>query len=108
VEGGRPREPDDEPEYYYTSSVYAPDPLPAKTNGFAVAALVTGALGFLFLTAIVAVVFGAVALSQIKLSPAIQAGRGLAISGIALGAAWLAIYTTVIVLDATLTSFNAR
>jgi hypothetical protein len=53
-------------------------------------------------------VFGAVALNQIKLSPAIQAGRGLAISGIALGAAWLAIYTTVIVLDATLTSFNAR
>ena len=93
-------------EYYYTSSVYAPDPIPAKTNGFAVAALAAGVLGILWLPAIVAVVFGVVALNQIKLSPSIQAGRGLAISGIVLGIGWLVLYTILLVLDASLSSFN--
>ena len=53
------------------------------TNGLAIAALVLGILWLCAIGSVLAIVFGFVALSQIKRSG--QAGRGLAIAGIVLG-----------------------
>ncbi|WP_306214126.1 DUF4190 domain-containing protein [Actinoplanes sp. RD1] len=61
-----------------------PQPKPG-TNGFAIAALIFGIVGGLLF----AVIFGAVALSQIKKSG--QKGRGLAIGGMAAAGAWVLI-----------------
>ena len=52
---------------------------PARTNGLAIASLVTGVLSF----SIVAVVLGHIALNQINRSR--EEGRGLAIAGLVLG-----------------------
>ena len=60
-----------------------------RTNGFAVASLVLGIVGvmlcFLFVPSVLAVIFGAVALSQIKQQPLVYRGRGLATAGLVLG-----------------------
>jgi hypothetical protein len=56
-----------------------------KTNGMAIASLVTGIAGFFTgITSILAIIFGAVALNQIKKDPS-QDGKGMAIAGIILG-----------------------
>lgn len=54
------------------------------TNGFAIASLICAILGGLLLS----VVFGAIALSQIKRRG--QKGKGLAVAGFAISGAWLA------------------
>jgi hypothetical protein len=56
-----------------------------RTNGFAVASLVTGLLWMWWLGSILAVVFGHVALRQINASGGRQGGRGLAVGGLVLG-----------------------
>ena len=58
--------------------------LSAPTNGFAIASLVLGLIWLWWLGSVLAVVFGHVALRQIRV-PAGQSGRGLAIAGLALG-----------------------
>ena len=61
-------------------------PAPASsggTNGLAIAALVLGILWLCAIGSVLAIVFGFVALNQIKRSG--QGGRGLAIAGIVLG-----------------------
>jgi hypothetical protein len=59
-------------------------PAPSRgTNGLAIAALVLGILWLCAIGSVLAIVFGFVALNQIKRSG--QAGRGLAIAGIVLG-----------------------
>jgi peptidyl-prolyl cis-trans isomerase B (cyclophilin B) len=68
---------------------YAP-PVPPQnqTNGMAIAALVCGLLAFVTgITALLAIIFGFIALSQIKKSG--QQGRGMAIAGIVIGFAIL-------------------
>jgi hypothetical protein len=64
---------------------YGPYPPPAETNGMAIASLVAGFLWLGWLGSFAAVVFGHVALSQIKESQGRQTGRGTAIAGLALG-----------------------
>jgi len=63
-------------------------PPPQGRNGLAVASLVLGIVSipmcFLFVPALLAVIFGIIALSQIKGNPG-QAGRGQAIAGLVLG-----------------------
>ena len=54
------------------------------TNGWAIASLVTGIVGFFPL----ALIFGYVALSQIKKDPSIG-GRGFAVAGVVLG--WIPV-----------------
>ena len=54
------------------------------TNGWAIASLVTGIVGFFPL----ALIFGYVALSQIKKDPSIG-GRGFAVAGVVLG--WIQV-----------------
>ncbi len=61
----------------------------SRTNGFAVASLVLGVLFCLVVTAILAVIFGNVALGRIDGSNGAEKGRGLAIAGIVLG--WIGI-----------------
>lgn len=68
---------------------------PKSTNGFAIASLILGLLGGIPL----ALVFGFVALSQIKARG--QGGRGLAIAGIALAGAWALLVVIGVVLALT-------
>lgn len=87
------------PGYAYAPGTYPPPSAPAAsaTNGFAVAALVLSLLGFVTgVTAIVGIILGFVALSQIKRTG--QAGRGLAITGIVVGFAILVITVIGIVI----------
>ena len=61
-----------------------------RTNGFAVASLVLGLTCFFgFVTGILAVIFGNVALGRIARSEGLEKGRGMAIAGIVLG--WVSI-----------------
>lgn len=87
--GQPPASPFGYPPYGYGS----PQP-PTGTNGMAIAALVLGLCGFLFLTPVVGLVLGFVALSAVKKSG--QSGKGLAISGIVLSLVWIAVFATFI------------
>jgi len=59
-------------------------PTPTKTNGLAIASMVLGIVWVYWIGSILAIVFGHVALSQIKKNPN-QTGRGMAIAGVVLG-----------------------
>ena len=61
------------------------------TNGFAIAALIFGIIG----GALLGVIFGFVALSQIKRSG--QGGRGMAIAGLVLSGVWVLAITGLVV-----------
>ncbi|MBF6176271.1 DUF4190 domain-containing protein [Nocardia blacklockiae] len=65
---------------------FAPPPQQQGTNGFAIAALILGILGGV---CGLAIVFGVIALVQIKKTG--QRGRGLAIAGLALTTVWIAV-----------------
>ncbi len=62
-----------------------------QTNGLAIASMVLGIAGFCGVGAILAFIFGLVALSQIKNSNGRMGGRGMAITGVVLGSIWLAL-----------------
>jgi hypothetical protein len=57
---------------------------PARMSGLAIASLVCGLLGFLFVPAVAGLVLGIIALSKIAQSKGQLQGRGLAIAGICL------------------------
>lgn len=61
-------------------------PSPEGTNGFAIAALLCGLFGFVFVLIVFAVIFGCIALSQIKKNE--QKGRGSAIGGLVAAGLW--------------------
>ncbi|GAA4569931.1 DUF4190 domain-containing protein [Planotetraspora kaengkrachanensis] len=63
-----------------------PPPPPARTNGFAIAALVLGILGVLLLS----IIFGIVALAQIRKRG--DKGKGLAIAGLIVSGLWIALF----------------
>lgn len=63
---------------------YAPQ---TRTNGMAIASLVCGIVGCLFVTAILAIVFGIIGLRQSR--GRFGNGRGMAIAGLVLGLIWL-------------------
>jgi len=90
---------------YGTASPYAPygQPVQQKTNGLAIAALVCGIGGFLFITGILGVIFGLIARSQISNSNGEQKGSGMALAGIIVGFAWVAL---IIVLHIVLNASN--
>lgn len=58
---------------------------PNPTNGLAVASLICGLLWMMWLGSLLAIVFGHVALGQVRRSKVPEGGRGLAIAGLALG-----------------------
>ena len=77
------------PAYPYTRS---------RTSGLAIASLVLGIVWVFWIGSILAVVFGHVALSQIKRSMGALSGRGLAVAGLVLGylgVAMLALFIVV-------------
>ncbi|MGA1837552.1 DUF4190 domain-containing protein [Herbiconiux sp. 11R-BC] len=74
---------------------YAPAPVPAqKTNVLSIVALVLSILSF----NIIAVIIGAIALSQIKKTG--ESGRGLAIAGIIIGAIGVIFWIIIIIVVA--------
>jgi hypothetical protein len=79
----------------------------ATTNGFAVASLVLGCVGFVVcgVTGILALIFGYIARGQIDRSGGLQKGRGMAVAGIVLGWVWIGIIVLFVVLAAA-GSFN--
>ena len=89
-----------QPEGY---SPYAPYGVPVKrNNGLAIASLVCSCAGFvLFIPAVLGIVFGFVARSQIRRSGGTQGGDGLAIAGIIVGFAWIALFVIVAVVNAS-------
>jgi hypothetical protein len=58
---------------------------PAPVNGLAVASLVCGLVWMAWLGSLLAIIFGHIALDQIKESDGRESGRGIAIAGLALG-----------------------
>ena len=59
-----------------------------RTSGLGIASLVLGILWMYWVGSILAVIFGHVALSQIKKDPSIG-GRGMAVAGVVLG--WIGV-----------------
>ena len=62
-----------------------------RSNGFAVAPMVLGILGLFAITALLAVIFGHIALSKIKASKGWERGTGMALAGVILGWSWIGI-----------------
>jgi hypothetical protein len=60
------------------------------TSGLAVASMVLGILWIFWIGAILALIFGYIALRQIKRTPGLG-GKGMAIAGIVLGWVWIAL-----------------
>lgn len=75
------------------------------TNGFAVASLVLGILWIFWLGSVLALIFGYIAMGQIKKTSGRQGGKGLAIAGIVLG--WIGVAILLLTLafgDVTINS----
>jgi hypothetical protein len=78
-----------------------------KTNGMAIASLICSLAGVLCgVTAILGVIFGFVARSQIKRSQGMQSGGGLALAGIIVGLIICAGIVAWIVLVAAFGTFS--
>jgi hypothetical protein len=90
------------PYPYYGQPAAHGVPVGKKTNGLAIASLVCSCAGILFfgVPGIVGIVFGFVARSQIRRSNRSQGGEGLALAGIIVGFAWIAILIVIIVVAA--------
>src|SRR4051812_48034234 len=73
---------------------YQPQRAVPETNGLAIASLTAGILWLAWLGSIAAVIFGHVALAQIKRSGGRETGQGLAIAGLVLG--WLGVGTLLL------------
>ena len=72
-----------------------------RQNGLAIASLVCACAGFLFLIpAVLGLIFGFIARSQIRQSGGIQTGDGLALAGIIVGFAWIGLFILVFVVGA--------
>ena len=108
--GPGPQPPQQPPVYGYQPPPQAPQgyvpygyaPVAASaTNGLAIASMVLGIVGiFLFcfyaIPSILAVIFGGVALNQIKRDPARTSGRGMAIAGVVTGLVGVCLLVLII------------
>ncbi len=79
----------------------APPTARARTNGFAIAALVLGIVWLLGLGSVLAVIFGHLALTQIARSDGWEKGRGMALAGLILGYCGLALLLFGVIVSAT-------
>lgn len=71
-----------------------------RTNGLAVASLVCGICGFLYLIpAILGLIFGIIAVRQTKRDG--TDGRGMAIAGIVTGSVWIALLLLIVLIAVT-------
>lgn len=79
-----------------------PSPMaPAGRSGFAVASMVLGLVGFLAITAVLAVVFGHLALAELKRSGGWRRGKGMALAGTILGWGFVLVFVLSVVVQAT-------
>lgn len=96
TQGPTPQAP--QPPVASAAPQYAHPPLVQPTNGFAIAALVLGILGFLWIVpvlgSLLGIIFGVVALSQIKQGKG--GGRGMAHAGLWLGVASLVLTSLLV------------
>jgi hypothetical protein len=88
VSGGDMTNPYPYPSMDGYQQAYAPRPH-VTTNGLAIASLVLGIVWIYWIGSILALVFGYVALRQIRQSNGWQQGSGMAIAGIVLG--WIGV-----------------
>ena len=75
-------------------------PVPGPTSGRAITSLVLGLLSFSFIAAIPAVVFGHLALSEIKKSAGRIQGKGMAVAGLVLGYLGIAMLPLILIIAA--------
>lgn len=87
------------------SPTYGPGGAP-RTNGLAVAGFVLGLLWLCYIGSILGVIFGHVALSQIKKSNGMQTGAGLAIAGLVLGYLGLSAFIFLLISGAASMTFG--
>lgn len=88
------------PQGYLPYSQYGGQPV-KRNNGLAVASLVCACGGFLFIVpAVLGVIFGFIARSQIRQSGGMQGGDGLALAGILVGFAWIGLFVIVFIVGA--------
>ena len=73
---------------------------PQKTSGMAIASLIFGILFIFFPLSIPAIVFGHIALSQIKKSAGRLGGKGIAIAGLVLGYFGIAVIPPILIIAA--------
>ena len=73
----------------------------ARSNGFAIAALILGIVWLCGFGSLMAVIFGHVSLTQIARSEGWEKGRGMALAGLILGYCGLAFIAFVIIASAT-------
>jgi hypothetical protein len=81
-----------------------PGPVQPGADGFAIASLVLGLLGFIGICAILSVIFGGIALNRISRTQ--RAGKGMAIAGTVIGGFWLVI-TIILVITVVASSSNS-
>ena len=88
------------PQGYVPYSPYGGPPV-KRNNGLAIASLVCACGGFLFIVpAVLGVIFGFIARSQIRQSGGTQSGDGLALAGILVGFAWIGLFVIVFIVGA--------
>jgi hypothetical protein len=83
-------------------------PVAQTTNALAVASMVLGILWLFWIGSILAIIFGHVALVQIKKSNGTQGGRGMAIAGLVLGylstVGWILLIVLVTIVGTSVSS----
>ena len=90
------------PPYYFPG--YRPPP--KRTNSMAIAALVCGICGFVYLIpALLGIIFGIIGLRQTNRDR--TEGRGMAIAGIVTGAFWLVAFIVLIVVISIVAANNS-
>ena len=62
-----------------------------RTSGFAIASMVLGIVWIYWVGSVLAIIFGHIALSQIRKNPNLR-GRGMAIAGVVLGYVGMAVF----------------
>jgi hypothetical protein len=73
-----------------------------QTNGMAIASIACSGAGiipfFFGITCVLGIIFGFVAMGQIKRTGGVQEGRGLAIAGIVIGFSLIAIFIVLVII----------
>lgn len=104
VSAGAPSGAQIPPSGYGQYAPYGGPPV-RQNNGLAIASLVCSCAGFLFLIpAVLGVILGFVARSQIRQSRGMQAGDGLAVAGIIVGFAWILLFVILVIVSAATTN----
>jgi hypothetical protein len=78
-----------------------PPPLAVRNNGLAIASMIAGFLFFTWIGAVLAIVFGHIARRQIARADGWQRGGGMALAGLVLGYAGVALIVVVLISTAT-------